>query len=222
MSEEAQEEQEVQEQTKTFTEDDVKALLEKETEGLKRKVDELLGEKKTAAQKAKEAEEEAKRITEEAARKSGDVEALENSWKEKLTKREQELQAEIERMTGALEQTTVKGTATAMAAELAVEGSAKALLPHIQGRLRMEIKDGQPATVVLDVNGKPSAMTVDELKQEIANDAAFAPLIAGSKASGGGASGAKGGQNGGAEMTTTEKHKLYRDNPEQYRRLFGA
>ena len=50
--------------------------------------------------------------------------------------------------------------------------------------------------VVLDPQGKLSAATLDELKAEIANDAAFAPLIAGSKASGGGAGGAGGG--GGA------------------------
>lgn len=38
--------------------------------------------------------------------------------------------------------------------------------------------------VVLDAQGKLSVETLDELKAEIANDAAFAPLIAGSKASG--------------------------------------
>lgn len=50
--------------------------------------------------------------------------------------------------------------------------------------------------VVLDQQGKLSAATLDELKAEFANDTAFAPLIAGSKASGGGAAGAGGG--GGA------------------------
>jgi hypothetical protein len=48
-------------------------------------------------------------------------------------------------------------------------------------------------TVVKDSEGKPSALTVDELKKEIMADAAFAPLIVGSKATGGGASGGKGG-----------------------------
>lgn len=52
------------------------------------------------------------------------------------------------------------------------------------------------AKPVLDAGDKLSAATLDELKAEIANDAAFAPLIAGSKASGGGAGGAGGG--GGA------------------------
>ncbi|MCY1459625.1 hypothetical protein D9M71_771160 [compost metagenome] len=49
---------------------------------------------------------------------------------------------------------------------------------------------------MLDQAGKLSATTLDELKAEFTNDPAFGPLIAGSKASGGGASGA--GKGGGA------------------------
>jgi hypothetical protein len=69
-------------------------------------------------------------------------------------------------------------------------------LPHIERRLSVEQRDGKPVVVVLDQQGKLSAATLDELKAEFANDTAFAPLIAGSKASGGGAGGAGGG--GGA------------------------
>ena len=50
-----------------------------DTTGLKKKVDELLAEKKSAAQKAKEAEELARKASEESARKSGDVDALDRS-----------------------------------------------------------------------------------------------------------------------------------------------
>jgi hypothetical protein len=69
-------------------------------------------------------------------------------------------------------------------------------LPHIERRLSVEQRDGKPVVVVLDQQGKLSAATLDELKAEFANDVAFAPLIAGSKASGGGAGGA--GSGGGA------------------------
>lgn len=164
--------------------------------GLKSKIDELLAEKKTEAQKRKEAEENSRRIAEEAARKGGDVEALENSWKEKLSKREQELLGERDALTGQIKSLTVGRTATDIASDLAVPGSAKALLPHIERRLSMEIRDGQPTVIVLDANGKPSASTLDELKAEFAKDAAFAPLIRASDATGGGASGSKSG--GGA------------------------
>ncbi len=87
-------------------------------------------------------------------------------------------------------------TATEIATTLAIPGSSKALLPHIERRLSVEQRDGKPTVVVLDAAGKLSAATLDELKAEFTNDPAFGPLIAGSKASGGGAGGA--GKGGGA------------------------
>ncbi|MEM1189936.1 MAG: hypothetical protein AAGI72_15495 [Pseudomonadota bacterium] len=133
------------------------------------------------------------------ARDKGDVEALEKSWQEKLTNRETELNGKIESLEGSLRTVLVDGKAEALAAELAIDGSAAALLPHIKARLATDMRDGQMTTVVLDKEGKPSALTVDELKKEIAGEKAFAPLIAGSKASGSGASGA--GRGGGAAST---------------------
>lgn len=170
--------------------------------GLKAKIDELLGEKKTEAEKRKQAEDVARKAAEEAARKNGDVEALENSWKEKLTKREQELLDQLNGYEGQVKNLTVGRAATDLAAELAVQGSAKALLPHIQSRLSMDIRDGKPTVVVLDANGKPSAATLDELKAEFTNDPAFAPLIVGSKASGSGAGGAKPGSGAASDSNT--------------------
>ncbi|MDH2077161.1 hypothetical protein [Pseudomonas atacamensis] len=190
-----------------YTEKDGKFVLgieglpqQEDVSGLKAKVDELLGEKKAAEKKAREAEEAARLEREEAARKSGNVEELERSWTEKFTRREAELNGMLEQergtLSGQIRDLTVGRTATDIASALAVQGSAKALLPHIERRLSVEQRDGKPVVVVLDAQGKLSAATLDELKAEIANDAAFAPLIAGSKASGGGAGGAGGG--GGA------------------------
>lgn len=168
--------------------------------GLKSKVEELLGEKKAAEKARKDAEEQARLEREEAARKSGNVEELEKSWSEKYNRREAELNGMLEQERGTLgtqiRDLTVGRTATDIASALAIPGSAKALLPHIERRLSVEQRDGKPVVVVLDQQGKLSAATLDELKAEFANDTAFAPLIAGSKASGGGAAGAGGG--GGA------------------------
>ena len=168
--------------------------------GLKSKVEELLGEKKAAEKARKDAEEQARIEREEAARKSGNVEELEKSWSEKYSRREAELNGMLEQERGTLStqirDLTVGRTATDIASALAIPGSAKALLPHIERRLSVEQRDGKPVVVVLDQQGKLSAATLDELKAEFANDTAFAPLIAGSKASGGGAAGAGGG--GGA------------------------
>jgi hypothetical protein len=190
-----------------YTEKDGKFVLgieglpqPEDVSGLKAKVDELLGEKKLAERKAREAEELARTEREEAARKSGNVEELEKSWSEKFNRREAELNGLLEQergtLSGQIRDLTVGRNATDIASALAIPGSAKALLPHIERRLSVEQRDGKPVVVVLDQQGKLSAATLDELKAEFANDTAFAPLIAGSKASGGGAAGAGGG--GGA------------------------
>ncbi len=178
--------------------------------GLKSKVQELLDEKKAADKARKDAEEQARLDREEAARKSGNVEELERSWTEKYNRREAELNGMLEQERGTLggqiRDLTVGRTATDIASALAIPGSAKALLPHIERRLGVEQRDGKPVVVVLDPQGKLSAATLDELKAEFANDVAFAPLIAGSKASGGGAGGAGGG-GGGPER----KHRRHQD-----------
>ncbi|HFV9291456.1 TPA: hypothetical protein ACIAIE_001258 [Serratia fonticola] len=191
-----------------YTEKDGKFVLSidgipqpEDVSGLKSKVQELLDEKKAADKARKDAEEAARKEREEALRKSGNVEELEKSWSEKFTRRESELssQLEAERETyqTQIRDLTVGRTATDLANALAIPGSAKALLPHIESRLSVEQRDGKPAVVVLDQNGKLSATTLDELKKEFFNDPAFGPLIAGSRASGGGATGA-GKPGGGA------------------------
>ncbi|WP_457265756.1 hypothetical protein [Pseudomonas sp. P5_C3] len=190
-----------------YTEKDGKYVLgieglpqPEDVSGLKSKVEELLGEKKAAEKARKDAEDQARLEREEAARKSGNVEELERSWSEKYNRREAELNGTLEQerqtLSGQIRELTVGRTATDIASALAIPGSAKALLPHIERRLSVEQRDGKPVVVVLDQQGKLSAATLDELKAEFANDVAFAPLIAGSKASGGGAGGA--GTGGGA------------------------
>ncbi|KTB67016.1 MULTISPECIES: hypothetical protein [Pseudomonas] len=190
-----------------YTEKDGKFVLgieglpkPEDVSGLKSKVQELLDEKKAADKARKDAEDQARLEREENARKSGNVEELEKSWSEKFNRREAELNGMLEQERGTLStqirDLTVGRTATDIASALAIPGSAKALLPHIERRLSVEQRDGKPVVVVLDQQGKLSAATLDELKAEFANDTAFAPLIAGSKASGGGAAGAGGG--GGA------------------------
>lgn len=189
-------------------------------EALKAKNEELLGETKAAKAKAREREEAAARAAEEAAAKSGDVESLTRSWQDKLTRREQELLAEVEKRDAQLMQLTVGATAQNIASDLAVPGSAGVLAKLVRDRLKYQ--DGKVA--VLDAEGKPSALTVDELRKEIADDPALAPLIAGSRATGGGASGAKGG--GAAktwdQMTGMERVELRRTNPAEHARLKAA
>jgi len=93
-----------------------------------------------------------------------------------------------------------------------LQGSANVLLPHIRSRLAVDYVDGNPITRVLGPDGKPSAATLDELKAEFVANEAFAPIIAGSKASGGGAGGSNSGRAASkglkrSEMTSVQKRE---------------
>jgi len=204
------------EQTDTGYQLKVTGIPEPEKEdlsGLKNKVDELLREKKAASQKAREAAEEAEAARLEAAKKGNDTEALDKSWQEKFNAREIELKKELESLSGTLVKLTSGQTATKIAAEIAVQGSADVLLPHLERRLKTEFRDGSPVTVVLDKDGKPSAMSIDELKAEFQNSAAFAPLIVGTKANGAGRTG--GNESSGAGVNEVSRSEFDRMNQAQ-------
>lgn len=182
---------------------DVDGLEDGDVAGLKKQNEQLLAEKKAAEKKAKEEAEAARAAAEEAAKKSGNVDALEKSWKEKYDKAMADAQAkydaDVGSLSGDVNRLLVDNVASSVARELAVPGSDGLLLPHIQSRLRVDVRDGKRTTVVVDAKGQPSALTLDDLKKEFSGNAAFAPVIAGSKASGSGAGGAKGGGAAGAK-----------------------
>ena len=148
-------------------------------EGLSKKVEELLGEKKAEQEKRRLAEEEAKKATEERARKAGDIETLEKSWSEKLQALQKEMQSQIDERDGRLHTLLVDNEAQRLAVALAGD-SADILLPHIKSRLAVE----SGKTRVLDKEGKPSALSLDDLAKEFQTNKLFAPVIIGSKASG--------------------------------------
>lgn len=174
-----------------------------------------------AAEKAqrkaeKDAQKKAEDATAAAARKEGDVEALEKSWQKKYGDKVAEMQADIDQRDGWIKQNTVHTTALELATTLAVPGSADVLLPHIEKRLGVDVRDGRPTAVVLGDDGKPSALSVKELGEQISGNQAFAPLIVGSKASGGGANGASGGA---AKSKTITRQEYDAMEPEQRQKI---
>jgi len=202
-----------------------------DTSGLKAKVNELLAEKKTEKEKRQKAEDDARVSAADKARKDGDIEALEKSWSDKFSARETELSKEIDAMKGSVSSMTVDSVAVRLATELALPGSADLLIPHIKSRLGSELRDGQYVTVVNDKDGRPSAFTVDDLKAEFSSNAAFAPVLVGSKAAGGGAQGHK--SSAGAKeadyfdkkspsYSKTKQTEIYRDDPARYNELQSA
>lgn len=136
------------------------------------------------------------------ARKAGDIKTLEDSWKTKLDKANKDNTEKIDKLTNSLQATLVDGVAQAMAAELAGDGH-ELLTPIIRMRLTADLSGDKPLTRVLDRDGKPAAMSVEELKNEIKNDKKYATVVIGSRASGSSATGT--GKNGGSAAATTEK-----------------
>ena len=160
--------------------------------------------------------------------KGGDkVAETEKAWKDKLAKREAELQKEIDATQKALQTQMVDNVALAMATDLAGE-NAEILLPHITRRLTAEVKDGKASTKVLGPDGEVSAITPDELKKEILSSGKFAAVVVASKGSGAGGSGPRKGAGGSntpkklSEMSATEEASFARENPEKYREMAAA
>jgi hypothetical protein len=128
--------------------------------------------------------------------------ALEASYKERSEREKGELKAslegEISKLSGSLKTVLVDNVAMSIASSIAADKvQIPVFLPHIAPRLAVEIgADGKATTRVLDREGKPSASTIEHLAKEFVANPMFAPLVLGSKATGGGASGGSGG--GGA------------------------
>lgn len=164
------------------------------------KVTDLLTETKDAKKKAKDAQKLADQAAHDKASNDGDVDALNLSWQKKYDTAVDGLTAERDLSNSALNKATSHTTAIELSTMLAVKDSAEGLYPHIMPRLTTEIVDGEAVVKVLDKDGKPSALTVKELGEEIAANTALAPLIEASRAAGGGANGT---QRGGAAQSKT-------------------
>lgn len=154
----------------------------------------------------------------------GDVERLEQSYKDKFGKKEKELSDKIEALTKSLEGHLIEGQAMKLAGEISAKPEyIEAILPHIRSRMKLESSEsGDHIVRILDKDGKPSALNMDDLKKEVLGSKALAPLLSGSKASGGGANG---GQGGGAatrnnkkfsELTERERVEWHREDPEGF------
>lgn len=120
-----------------------------------------------------------------------DVEKLENSYKEKLARREKELSDQISALTSNLQTMLVDNVAQSIASKIST--APELILPHIKARLKAEFNEGKAVTRVLDKDGNPSALSIEDLEKEMVANPVFAPIIIGSKASG---SGAEGGRSG--------------------------
>lgn len=186
---------------------DVEGL--EDTTALKTAKDRERDARKLAEQKAKEAQAQVEALTEErdtllkGTIPKANVEALENSYKEKLTKREGELTGQIGKLTTTVRKALVDNVAASLASKISI--SPTLMLPHIQKRLTVEEVNGEFVTRVLDGNGAPSASTIADLEKEFLANKEFAPVLVGSKGSGGAGAG---GNSGGAGRKSEGEGKI--------------
>lgn len=170
---------------------------DEDTGALKRAKDREAQLRKDAEKKARELEEQLAAISDVDARKKGDIETLEKSWKKKHDETEAQYKARIDKLTSYTTKTLLDGTAGQIAAKISTVPALMA--KAIRERLTVDFEGDEPTLRVLDAAGKPSALTIDELAQEFVANKEFSSIIVGSKATGGGA--AKDGfakRNGGA------------------------
>ena len=201
------------EQALAKIEEQQKALEDahKSNESMKSKMDELLTEAKRAKEQRRAAEEAARQEAEEKARANGDFEQLLKSTQEKLSEREKAYNDLTQKIAGE----KVSNQALKIASELADGYNAELLSEQIAKRLKYT-DDG---VKVLNGNGELTISTLDELKTEFSNNDRFAALLRGTKATGGGANGGKGGASTANtvkrsdfdNMSQADRSKFFRD-----------
>lgn len=201
------------EQALAKIEEQQKALEDahKSNESMKSKMDELLTETKRAKEQRKASEEAARIEAEEKARANGDFEQLLKSTQEKLNERDKAYNDLTQKIAGE----KVSNQALKIASELADGYNAELLSEQIAKRLKYT-DDG---VKVLNGNGELTISTLDELKTEFSNNDRFAALLRGTKATGGGANGGKGGASGANtvkrsdfdNMSQADRSKFFRD-----------
>lgn len=156
-------------------------------------------------------------------KKGGDTEALEQSYKDKITKLESDRDELVGSLNGEINRLLVSDTAHRIASEISTVP--ELLAPVIEARLATEKgADGKFFVRVLDGDKKPTATSLDELKQELLANEKYATIMVSGKGSGGGAgdSGSGGGATGKKkfwEHSDEELSKLRTEQPEEFERL---
>lgn len=178
------------------TEDDAEEYDngEEDAAGLKSALDKERKSNAAIKEEKRKADEAAELAKEEAARKSGDVAALEESWKKKMADGIKAEQGKYADLKGKMDRMLV----TEVAARLATEISTvpELMTDAIAKRLGVDLDGDMPTTRVLDANGKPTAATLDELKAEFLAVPKFAGILIGGSSTGGGAGSGKPGAGG--------------------------
>ncbi len=214
MSEESKDEpKEGQKEGKTYTEAEVKEMLEKETSGLKSKLEELLGESKSAKQKARELEEQQRQAEEQRLAEKQEFKTL----YEREQEAKRELQEQYETFQQRVQLAEIEKASTSVAAELTRDTKRGELLSEKAAQFARYTDKG----IIYEMGGVEveKAKVLEHLKTE------YPFLVDGNQSNGGGAAGNVSGRAANMDpkkMGDAERVKLYREDPEAFRQLFNA
>jgi hypothetical protein len=187
-------------ETKTYTQAELDAAIA----GLKTKNDELLGEKKSAAQRAKD--EEAQRILaqQEAAKSSGKLEEFEKTirgqYEPQLAERDKRLSAMQERILGSERKSVINSFLGDF-----VDPSAADVLSLL---VKTEFDGDEVVTKFVGADGKVITTEPEQFRKYLREHKAFSHLMKADAATGGGAGGnknANGGATSNSQLTGIDK-----------------
>lgn len=205
---------------KTFTLEEVKAMIEQEVAGLKANNEALLSEKKEAARRAKEAEEERQRAHQEALKSAGKMDEFEKTirgqYEPVLAEKDAKYSALASRVLGS-ERKAVLGS---FAGDFITPEAVDILAPFV----RTEFEGDDVVTKFVGSDGNVITTDPEQFRKYLREHKAFSHLIKANAASGGGASGGKGG--GAAktlsEMNDAERIAFAQSNPAEFKRQSEA
>lgn len=181
---------------------------------LQSKVDEVLGEKKTATQKAREAEQAAEAARLEALEKSGSLEEIKTAYEQRLAQEQEAFSGQLGQVKSFAKGQTVSGVLS-----IFDDKYRDLVKPHIDSKIDLVEENGKLTPIILDDDGKPSATSLQEFTQGLANNESFAPLLKGSQARGvGPVNTSSGGASGKSfnEMNGAELKELREKDPARY------
>jgi len=141
-------------------------------------------------------------------------EDLDRQWTEKYNTAISERDKTISQYKENVERLTAGSAAKTLATAIARPQSVPLLEREIARRLTTEWVDGQPSVKVLDRHGVVTANTTDDLRKELEGDPQYKPLLAGSKANGGGITANTNPGNGGTGDTPMPKDDFLQMSPE--------
>ncbi|EBQ5090330.1 hypothetical protein BJK68_23120 [Salmonella enterica] len=205
---------------KMYTAEEVQAMIEKEVAGLKANQEALLSEKKEAARRAKEAEEERQRAHQEALKAAGKMDEFEKTIRsqyEPVLKEKEERYASLAARILGSERKAVLGS---FAGDFITPEAVEILAPFV----KTEFEGEDVVTKFMGADGNVVTTDPEQFRKYLREHKAFSHLIKANAASGGGASGNKGGGAATAfkDMSESERLALYKSNPAEFERQLKA